>query len=62
MAPKLLTTVTVNPLSTNPTKWSNPLNNSLVIVLRISPYSVRMRENVEQKKLVFGHFLRSDYL
>ena len=28
-------------------------------VLRISPYSVRMRENTDQKNSVFGHFSRS---
>ena len=31
-------------------------------ILRISPYSVRIQENTDQKKLVFGHFSRSDCL
>ena len=29
-------------------------------ILRISPYSVRMRENVDQNNSEYGHFLRSD--
>ena len=29
--------------------------------LRISPYSVRMQENTDQKNSVFGHFSRSPY-
>ena len=29
-------------------------------ILRISPYSVRMRENMEQKNSEYGHFLRSE--
>ena len=29
-------------------------------ILGISPYSVRMRENAEQNKSEYGHFLRSD--
>ena len=29
-------------------------------VLRISPYSVRMRENTDQNNFEYGHFLRSD--
>ena len=29
--------------------------------LRISPYSVRMRENVDQNNSKYGHFLRSTY-
>ena len=28
-------------------------------ILRISPYSIQMRENTAQKKLFYGHFLRS---
>ena len=28
-------------------------------ILRISPYSVRMRENADQKNSEYGHFLRS---
>ena len=28
-------------------------------ILRISPYSVRMRENKEQNNSEYGHFLRS---
>ena len=28
-------------------------------ILRISPYSVRMRENVDQNNSEYGHFLRS---
>ena len=28
-------------------------------ILRISPYSVRMRENGEQNNSEYGHFLRS---
>ena len=31
-------------------------------VLRISPYSVQMRENVDQNNSEYGHFLRSDVL
>ena len=31
-----------------------------VIVVRISPYSVRMRENTDQNNSAYGHFLRSD--
>ena len=31
-------------------------------ILRISPYSVRMRENTDQKNSEYGHFLRSDGL
>ena len=27
----------------------------------ISPYSVRMRENTDQSKSEYGHFLRSEY-
>ena len=30
-------------------------------ILRISPYSVRMRENADQKNSVFGRFSRSAY-
>ena len=30
-------------------------------ILRISPYSVRMRENADQNNTEYGHFLRSDY-
>ena len=29
-------------------------------ILRISPYSVRMRENTEQKNSEYGHFLCSE--
>ena len=29
-------------------------------ILRISPYSVRMRENTDQNNSEYGHFLRSD--
>ena len=29
-------------------------------ILRISPYSVRMRENADQNNSEYGHFLRSD--
>ena len=29
-------------------------------ILRISPYSVRMREDTDQKDSEYGHFLRSD--
>ena len=29
--------------------------------LRISPYSVRIRENTDQKNSEYGHFLRSDW-
>ena len=29
------------------------------VILRISPYSVRMRENADQKNSEYGHFLRS---
>ena len=29
-------------------------------ILRISPYSVRMRQNTDQKNSVFGHFTRSE--
>ena len=28
---------------------------------RISPYSVRMRENTDQNNSEYGHFLRSEY-
>ena len=28
---------------------------------RIFPYSVRMRENIDQNKSEYGHFLRSNY-
>ena len=31
----------------------------LVILLSISPYSVRMRENADQDNSEYGHFLRS---
>ena len=31
-------------------------------VFRISPYSVRMRENADQKNSEYGHFLRSGIL
>ena len=31
-------------------------------ILRISPYSVRMRENADQNNSEYGHFLRSDSL
>ena len=30
-------------------------------ILRISPYSVRMRENTDQNNFEYGHFLRSDF-
>ena len=30
-------------------------------ILRISPYSIRMRENVDQNKSEYGYFLRSVY-
>ena len=30
------------------------------ILLRISPYSVRMRENMDQKNSEYGHFSCSD--
>ena len=29
-------------------------------ILCISPYSVQMRENMDQKNSQYGHFLRSD--
>ena len=29
-------------------------------ILRISPHSVRMRENAEQNNSEYGHFLRSE--
>ena len=32
-----------------------------VALVRISPYSVRMRENTDQKNCKNGHFLRSEY-
>ena len=32
---------------------------TLVILLSISPYSVRMRENADQDNSEYGHFLRS---
>ena len=31
-----------------------------VILVRISPYSVRMRENADQNNSEYGHFLRSE--
>ena len=31
-----------------------------VEILRISPYSVRLRENTDQNNSEYGHFLRSD--
>ena len=31
-------------------------------ILRISPYSARMRENTDQKNSVFGHFSRNGKL
>ena len=31
-------------------------------ILRISPYSVRMRENADQNNSEYGHFLRNDNL
>ena len=31
-------------------------------ILRISPYSVGMRQNVNQSNSKYGHFLRSDWL
>ena len=33
-----------------------------VILVRISPYSVGMWENTDQKNSEYGHFSRSDYL
>ena len=30
-------------------------------ILRISPYSVRMRENKDQNNYEYGHFLRSNF-
>ena len=30
-------------------------------ILRISPYSVRMQENVDQNNSKYGYFLRSDF-
>ena len=32
----------------------------ILCVLRISPYSVRMRENTDQNNFEYGHLLRSD--
>ena len=32
----------------------------MLCVLRISPYSVRVRENPDQNNSEYGHFLRSD--
>ena len=32
----------------------------ILCVLRISPYSVRMRGNTDQNNFEYGHFLRSD--
>ena len=37
------------------------LNMDRYSVLRISPYSVRMRENTDQNNSEYGHFLRSEY-
>ena len=37
------------------------LNTERYSVLCISPYSVRMRENTEQKNSEYGHFSRSNY-
>ena len=34
--------------------------NMQKVVLRISPYSVQMRENTDQKNSEYGHFSRSD--
>ena len=35
------------------------LKLSILYILNISPYSVRMRENVDQNNSEYGHFLRS---
>ena len=34
----------------------------MINILRISPYSVRMRENADQDNSEYGHFLCSDSL
>ena len=34
--------------------------NDILTTLRISPYSVRMRENTNQNNSKYGHFLRSE--
>ena len=42
--------------------WSvfSRIPNEYGEILRISPYSVRMRENADQNNSEYGHFLRSD--
>ena len=36
------------------------LKRNTLRILRISPHSVRMRENTDQKNSEYGHFSRSD--
>ena len=44
----------------NNTAWKVPIFGVILVrILRISPYSVRMRENVNQNNSEYGHFLRS---
>ena len=38
------------------------LKHCKLLVQGISPYSVRMRENVDQNNSKYGRFLRSEYL
>ena len=41
-------------------KKERKLNVKFKKILSISPYSVRMRENTDQKNSEYGHFSRSD--
>ena len=35
------------------------LTHYVLVLLHISPYSIRMRENADQNNFEYGHFLRS---
>ena len=47
-------------ITTKEIKKLTPKNFLSVYLLRISPYSVRMRKNTDQKSSEYGHFLCSD--
>ena len=40
-------------------RFEKRMDLTLHLLLRIPPYSVRMRENVDQNNSEYGHFLRS---
>ena len=59
---RLITTYTARKVSVFGVFWSifSCILTEYGDFLRKSPHSVRMRENMDQKKFEYGHFLRKD--